>query len=52
MGFLHDRLTEAKDAVAAGQPEQAAETIVHALLEGPGTFDQNLTDIVSENPDK
>ncbi|MEU5399742.1 hypothetical protein ABZ348_10635 [Streptomyces sp. NPDC005963] len=45
MGFLSNRRDEAKAAIANGDPERAADIIVHALLEGPGTFDQNLTQI-------
>jgi hypothetical protein len=42
MGFMQDRAAEAKAAVAADDPEQAAEIVVHALLEGPGSLTENL----------
>ncbi|MFE3016701.1 hypothetical protein [Streptomyces sp. NPDC059256] len=52
MGFLSNRRDEAKAAIAEGNPERAADIIVHALLEGPGTFDQNLTDISKDENKK
>ncbi|MEU7154100.1 hypothetical protein AB0B15_39725 [Streptomyces sp. NPDC045456] len=48
MSFLHDRLTEAKAAVDAGNPEKAAEIIGHGLLEGPGTWEENLADMAND----
>lgn len=47
MAFLQDRVNEAKAAVAAGDPERAAEIVGHALLEGPGTWDENLTEMAN-----
>ncbi len=49
MGFLQDRLNDAKAAVDSGQTEQAAEIAVHALLEGPGTFAENLAAMVEDD---
>jgi hypothetical protein len=42
MGFLRDRLNEAKEAAERGEPERAAEIVGHACFEGPGTFEENL----------
>ncbi|MFJ2374970.1 hypothetical protein ACIOZL_19505 [Streptomyces sp. NPDC087769] len=50
MGFLSSRKQDARAAVAAGDPERAADIIVHALLEGGGSFDQNLTGLVAAEP--
>lgn len=50
MEFLNDRLHEAKDAASDGDPERAAEIVGHALLEGPGTWEQNLADITKDDP--
>jgi hypothetical protein len=52
MGFLQDRKAEAKDAVEAGQSRQAADILYHALLEGPGTLIENLTEITEPQDDK
>lgn len=52
MGFLQDRKAEAKDAVESGQSRQAADILFHALLEGPGTLIENLTEITDEQSGK
>jgi len=42
MTFLDDQLAAMKEALAAGDPEQSAEILVHAALEGPGNFAENI----------
>ncbi|MFJ5638666.1 hypothetical protein [Streptomyces sp. NPDC093223] len=51
VGFLKDRLAEAKDAVGDGQTERAAEIVVQALLEGPGSFTENLREMSTPDSD-
>ncbi|WP_394425456.1 hypothetical protein [Streptomyces sp. SGAir0957] len=50
MSFLDDQRAAAKAAVEAGNPEGAAEITMHALLEGPGTFEENLTEMSQGTP--
>ncbi|MFJ6319691.1 hypothetical protein ACIQJW_26775 [Streptomyces californicus] len=45
MGFLSNRRAEAQAAIDSGQPEAAADAIVHAMLEGPGSLAENLRDM-------
>ncbi|WP_439947194.1 hypothetical protein [Streptomyces sp. BBFR109] len=42
MGFFKDRASDFKAAVADGDPERAADLIVHSMLEGSGTLGENL----------
>ncbi|MYR45072.1 hypothetical protein [Streptomyces sp. SID5910] len=42
MGYFEDRGKEIKAAVADGNPERAADLIVHAMHEGPGSITENL----------
>ncbi|MFJ4627150.1 hypothetical protein [Streptomyces sp. NPDC088847] len=48
MGFLNDRKAEAKEAIDEGDSKQGAEILYHALLEGPGTFSENLKAITDD----
>ncbi|CAM5382531.1 hypothetical protein I6J39_16860 [Streptomyces californicus] len=52
MGFLSDRRAEAQAAIDNGRPEAAADTIVHAMLEGPGSLSDNLRDMAKSGDDK
>jgi len=52
MGFLNNAKADAADAVAAGQPERAAEIVFHAAMEGPGTFEENLSALAAELPEE
>lgn len=45
MGFMKEQFEAVKQSVQDGQPQRAAESVVCALLEGPGTFDENLTSL-------
>ncbi|MEV6081124.1 hypothetical protein AB0L80_39440 [Streptomyces sp. NPDC052069] len=52
MGFLNDRKDDAKAAAADGRPGDAADIVIHALLEGPGNILDNLMDMSSDDKSK
>ncbi|MGW5677557.1 hypothetical protein ACWEV4_21150 [Streptomyces sp. NPDC003860] len=41
----------ARAAVQAGQPEKAADIVHYALMEGSGTYDQNMAAIAKAAKD-
>lgn len=48
MNFLQNIADSIKDDITSGETdriERAADTLVYALLEGPGTTAQNLDDV-------
>lgn len=47
MSWLQDQMDAAKTAVEQGDVEQAADITAYALLEGPGTWEQNLRDLTN-----
>lgn len=49
MGFLSDRKNEAKAAIADGDVDRAVDIVGHALMEGPGTFRENLRDMAQQD---
>lgn len=51
MGFMKQVAESARAAVQAGQPEKAADIVHYALMEGSGTYDQNMAAIAKAAKD-